>query len=181
MDANAHSTSFGTTNNKRGEQVDDFIARHKLNIENTGVTPTFQARGAATIVDITLTARLAVNISHWSVSQEYNGSDHNTITFIAETDKHTIEPTWKWHKADWQKFTAQLQKSKLKIPSQLTQTTCEWVLGKLYKEIDDAMTAHIPKTKPKIIDRNNPWWITPGGLTHYKQKGKYYVSYTKNT
>ena len=62
MDSNAHSTSFGTTNNKCGEQLDLFIAHHKLDIENQGLTSTFQARGAATIVDITLTARLSVSV-----------------------------------------------------------------------------------------------------------------------
>ena len=72
MDSNAHSSSFGSTANKRGEQLDLFIAHH---IENQGLTPTFQARGAQTIIDITLTARLSVSVTNWTVSQEYNGSD----------------------------------------------------------------------------------------------------------
>ena len=93
MDANAHSSSFGTTTNKRGDQLDLFIAQHKLDIENQGLTPTFQARGAQTIIGITLTARLSVSVTNWSVSQEYNGSDHNTITFQVEQDKQKIEPT----------------------------------------------------------------------------------------
>ena len=66
MDSNAHSSSFCTTTNKRGEQLDLFIAHHKLDIENQGFTPTFQARGAATIVDITLTARLSVSVINWT-------------------------------------------------------------------------------------------------------------------
>ena len=61
MDSNAHCTSFGTSNNKRGEFLDLFIARHKLDIGNQGTTPTFQAIGASTIVDIALTARLSVS------------------------------------------------------------------------------------------------------------------------
>ena len=95
MDSNAHSSSFGTTTNKRGEQLDLFIAHHKLDIDNQGHTPTFQARGAATILDITLTARLSVSVINWTVSQNYNGSDHNTITFQVEQDKQRINPTWK--------------------------------------------------------------------------------------
>ena len=70
MDSNAHSTSFGNTTNKRGEKLDLFIAHHKLDIENQGLTPTFQARGAQTIIDITLTARLSVSVTDWTVSQE---------------------------------------------------------------------------------------------------------------
>ena len=74
--------------------MDLFIAHHKLYIENQGLTPTatFQARGAATIVDITLTARLSVSVTNWSVSQNYHGSDHNTITFQVEQDKQKLHP-----------------------------------------------------------------------------------------
>ena len=37
MDSNAHSSSFGNTTNKRGDQLDLFIAHHKLDIENQGL------------------------------------------------------------------------------------------------------------------------------------------------
>ena len=32
------------------------------------------------------------------------------------------------------------------------------LLDDLYKELDKAMKDNIPKTKTKIIDKNNPWW-----------------------
>ena len=109
MDSNAHSSSFGDKTNKRGDKLDLFIAHHKLDIENQGLTPTFQARGAQTIIDITLTARLSVSVTNWTVSQEYNGSDHNTITFQVEQDRQKIEPTWKWHKAH---FSSDIQRGR---------------------------------------------------------------------
>ena len=56
MDSNAHSSSFGSTTNKRGEQLELFIAHHKLDIENQGLTPTFQARGAQTIICLLYTS-----------------------------------------------------------------------------------------------------------------------------
>ena len=121
-----------------------------------GLTPTFQARGAQTIIDVTLTARLSVSVTNWTVSQEYNGSDHNTITFQVEQDKQKVEPTWKWHKADWTGFTLALQYNPLRIPPTVTQRTCETLLDDLYKELDKAMKDNIPKTKTKIIDKNNP-------------------------
>ena len=152
------TSSFGTTTNKRGDKLELFIAHHKLDIENQGLTPTFQARGAQTIIDITLTARLSVSVTNWTVSQEYNGSDHNTITFQVEQDKQKIEPTWKWHKADWTGFTLALQYNPLRIPPTLTQRKCETLLDDFYKELERAMKDNIPKTKPKIIDKNNPWW-----------------------
>ena len=59
MDSNAHSSSFGNTTNKRGEQLDLFIAHHKLDIENQGLTLTFQARGAETIICLLYTSDAA--------------------------------------------------------------------------------------------------------------------------
>ena len=46
----------------------------------------------------------------------------------------------------------------LRIPPTVTQRSCETLLDDLYKELDKAMKANIPKTKTKIIDKNNPWW-----------------------
>ena len=44
MDSNAHSTSFGPDTNKRGEDLDLFIAQYKLDIANCSHDPTFESR-----------------------------------------------------------------------------------------------------------------------------------------
>ena len=55
-DTNAHSTSYGSTNNARGDLMDLFITRYKLDIENRGDTPTYESKGAKTHIDVTLTS-----------------------------------------------------------------------------------------------------------------------------
>ena len=77
-----------------------------------------------------------------------------------EQDKQQIAPTWKWHKADWTGFRLALQYNPLRLPHTVTQKSCEKSPDELYKELDKAMKDNIPKTKTKIIDKNNPWWST---------------------
>ena len=49
-DTNCHSSLFGPSTNKRGEQLELFIARYKLHIENNSHIPTCESRGAATCI-----------------------------------------------------------------------------------------------------------------------------------
>ena len=69
MDANAHSPMWGSSaSNPRGEMLEEFIFQHGLVICNKGSTPTFVARGSATIVDITLCSESMVgDIKGWKV------------------------------------------------------------------------------------------------------------------
>ena len=62
IDTNAHSTSFGPDSNKRGDDLDLFIAQYKLDIANCSHDPTFERRGAKTCIDITLSTRLSVSL-----------------------------------------------------------------------------------------------------------------------
>ena len=80
-DTNSHSCTFGPDTNKRGEQLELFIAKHNLHIENNSHTPTYESRGAKTCIDITLTSRLDVSVKNWHVNQDFNGSDHNNIEY----------------------------------------------------------------------------------------------------
>ena len=103
-DTNCHSSLFGPSTNKRGKQLELFIAKYKLNIENNSHTPTYESRGAATCIDVTLTARLGVSVVDWEVNREFNGSDHNSIEFKMIVDKIKLEPQWIWAKANWELF-----------------------------------------------------------------------------
>ena len=62
VDSNCHSELFGLETNKRGKNIEDFIAQHNLRVENQGKTPTFEAAIGSSIIDITLTYRLSVSI-----------------------------------------------------------------------------------------------------------------------
>ena len=91
IDSNCHSSSFGTDDNKRGEVLDDFIAVHNLKIENKGTEYTFETTLASTIIDITLSDKLAVSVTDWTVVKGENFTDHNDITFKLETEKIILE------------------------------------------------------------------------------------------
>ena len=79
IDSNCHSSSFGTDDNKRGEVLDDFIAVHNLKIENKGTEYTFETTLASTIIDITLSDKLAVSVT---VVKDENFTDHNDICLL---------------------------------------------------------------------------------------------------
>ena len=178
MDSNAHSTSFGPVMNSRGEILDLFIAKYGLDIENRGNTPTFCGRGCATFIDITLTRGLSVTVKEWEVCTDYNGSDHNTIKFYTDMDYETIESTWKWQDADWDKFQSLLKSADINIPHIIYQKDCDQLLTKYYKLIYQAMKQSIPKNQPKIIDKNNPWW-TPQLKQQRKTVSKLYRTATR--
>lgn len=60
IDSNCHSTLYGRETNPRGEKLEDFIASHKLTIENIGRTNTYHSDTGKSIIDITITSKLAV-------------------------------------------------------------------------------------------------------------------------
>ena len=84
-DTNCHSLMFGNESNKRGQELDEFLIEHSFTIENIGKEPTYEVvRGnkhIQTCIDATLTRDNPGTINAWTVEREFNGSDHNTITF----------------------------------------------------------------------------------------------------
>ena len=88
-DTNAHSSIFGPHTNKRGEALEELIAKHGLRVENQGNTPTFCAnrRGGivTSFIDYTLTKFIEGPVDNWRVDEDFNGSDHNrSVTVRAE-------------------------------------------------------------------------------------------------
>ena len=158
MDSNCHSTLFGPDTNARGKKFEEAIAGHNLVIENSGHVPTFHGGRARTCIDVTLTKRLHSTVSGWIVNTDYNGSDHNSIEFHVQQDYMIIPKVWVWHKADWPVFKESMKKVKYELPSNITNDTCEDMLKYFYKSIAKAMRKAIPRSKPKTVDRNNPWW-----------------------
>ena len=67
-------------------------------------------------------------------------------------------PTWKWHKADWEKFTDSLTGYETTIPKRIKDEDCETELEHIYRCINSAMKKSIPKSIALIVDRNNRWW-----------------------
>ena len=84
-DTNSHSHMFGVDSNKRGVELEELIIEQALSVENIGTEPTYEViRGnnhIQTCIDATLTRDLGGTVGAWTVEREFNGSDHNSITF----------------------------------------------------------------------------------------------------
>ena len=158
IDSNCHSILYGLETNQRGEKLEEFIAEANLIIENIGREPTYESRGRQTRIDITVSRDLKLGIKNWRVDRDYNGSDHNTILFEIEQDVVYLPKKWKWHKADWELFGQELSSFKSTLKGNIKDEDCEVELEHIYSCIGKAMKKAIPKSKPTIVDRNNPWW-----------------------
>ena len=64
LDSNCHSSSFGPTDNKRGDILDEFITTYNLEIENIGTEYTYKTTIANSVIDITLAEMIAVSIKN---------------------------------------------------------------------------------------------------------------------
>ena len=119
MDSNAHSVLFGTSSNKRGEELEDFILKYGLMVENVGTEPTWVARRSDSIsescIDVTLSRGVDNVIKQWNVCKEFNGSDHRTITFKIDTKEVAKEYLRSWKKANWTVFKSKLEKNERQL------------------------------------------------------------------
>ena len=72
IDSNAHSSMYGPDSNARGDQIEDFVLQHGLEIHNTGDAPTFEVRRGnvmvQTHIDITLSRDLHFNVENWRLT-----------------------------------------------------------------------------------------------------------------
>ncbi|KAL5259722.1 hypothetical protein ACHWQZ_G009982 [Mnemiopsis leidyi] len=82
-DTNAHHTAWGhLTCNSRGRELLQALNANNLVLCNTGNTPTFVGRLGHSVIDITLTNTLGINLlRNWRVNSELSLSDHQALTF----------------------------------------------------------------------------------------------------
>ena len=158
LDSKCHSELYGLETNKRGEILEDFIGEHKLKVENQGKTPTYQSSRGRSIIDITLTAKLAVTVKNWRVDTSINFSDHNTIKYEIEADIVPAEPSRNWTRINWADFRHTLDKTQIRIQDNMTPHRLDKCLGQWYTQINNALDKCCPKKRMKPKDLNNPWW-----------------------
>ena len=158
MDSNCHSVLYGLETNNRGHKLEEFMAENSLEVENVGKEPTYESRGNSTRIDITLSRDLRCDVVEWGVDRQYNASDHNTIKFKIGRERIHLPKTWKWHKANWEKFADALINYKTTMPNVIKDEDCEKEVTNIYRHINSAMKKSIPKSKAVIVDKNNPWW-----------------------
>ncbi|MCP4490377.1 MAG: hypothetical protein GY820_24115 [Gammaproteobacteria bacterium] len=102
--------------NNRGNQLEQVLNDHNLNIENTSLESTWKARGSSTTIDLTITNSFAPEISNWQVIQDASESDHAYIQYNIEmstsTRKHKKTKT-----IDWNRFITSIKEQKQKDTS----------------------------------------------------------------
>ena len=143
MDSNAHSELYGVETNSRGEDLESFIINNALFVENVGTEPTFAAmrgeRKIESIIDVTISRGLSNMIQDWRVSQEFNGSDHNTIEFTLKEKAREMEEIRLWDNANWLTFKMEMGKKRLFIPAQINNKKLDKMVDCLYKAINSSL------------------------------------------
>ena len=176
-DSNAHSTLYGTDMNARGELMEEFILENGLLVENTGMVPTFATwradRWLESHIDVTLT-KGEVLIQDWEVHEDYNGSDHNTITWRVENVLMQEEECRPWSQADWKAFKDNLGKANLHIPEIISRQGLDQMVEHLYQVLTGALDKVCPIQSKTIRCRANRWY-TPQLAAQAKRVKKQYL------
>ena len=162
-DSNAHSTLFGPDMNKRGELLEEFIIEQGLLVENQGNLPTFATWRGDTFceshIDVTL-SKGEVVVQDWEVHTEYNGSDHNTITWRLDANPERADLIRPWAKANWDAFKNRLNKANIFIPHDITKESLDEMVTHLYGIINEALDAACPLREKNTKCRANRWYST---------------------
>jgi hypothetical protein len=144
VDSNALNTVWGHKNNSRGEALLDFIIDNDIDIKNNGKAYTFDCATGKSVIDLTLTRNLTVDIVGWRVSTKLNHSDHNTIRFNIDIGIIDIPEHRQWSKMDWQKYKQLLAASTLEVPFKLDPKILDELVCALYSNVDAAIEASCP-------------------------------------
>ncbi len=141
-DANAKSTWwFNGESNKRGENLENWILEHNMEVSNRGNRPTWENIRYSSITDVTLVSQgLRDRIRDWKVSEENMDSDHRLIEFEldSETQKRTMK-TRNLKKANWDKFRSLLNKNKFISKHFWTEVDIEQEAGLIENQIMEAL------------------------------------------
>ena len=165
MDSNSHSVLYGPETNPRGEELENFILSRGLRVENVGDTPTFQTLrqscSIATYIDVTLSKGMSGLIKDWLVDTDFNGSDHNTISFFLEgIIDYKATKARIWDSTDWFYFKNELAKNNrhLTIPEFLNEKKVEKLLVKFYRAINNALDKASPMVYPSKKTNSFFWY-----------------------
>lgn len=169
-DFNAKSLEWGMpTTDSRGRFLLEMAARSGLLVLNVGNVPTFRRRGhVGTIPDISFSSEaLYGRVRDWRVMEDYNGSDHQYVTFdvvddAARQNNVNSAQTIKWNvkRTDTAKFAEQLavgpnnhQNSGIN-----DRDAVETLARSSMDVIQAACEASIPHARPRKKRTQVHWW-----------------------
>ena len=97
-------------------------------------------------------------LKDWKVDRNFNGSDHNTLTFFLENNTVTESIYHNYKKADWEMFTELLERSKFYYPARINRKKIGNMISCLNKRINAALDVACPLRKKKFRKRNLHWF-----------------------
>lgn len=160
-DANAHHTSWASTNNNtRGESLFDFLTENEALVLNEGNEPTFSSNGRDEVLDITFCSQHIYPLfANWHVSNEPSLSDHKHIRFDLKVSIDNLLKTTNPRHTNWNLFSeiisAYSTGNKIRIT---TQTDLEFSASLITKFLHRAYALSTKETKTK---KSQPPWWTP--------------------
>jgi hypothetical protein len=182
-DANAKSKLwYNHENNKRGDEVIEFVLKQNLLILNNFCVPTFLSSSGQSIIDLTITnANTFDIIENWKVLDIESNSDHSYITFdlkvdtnhsfapkilninttdileivVKQRDKKYITKKFNWHLFDLN-LTQNLSNIYCDINDIDSKTEIDEIALRLVQTITKACDLISPKVKKS--KKSNNWW-----------------------
>jgi len=123
-----------------------------------GNEPTFECSTGKSIIDLTLSRGLKLQINEWKVCKADNHSDHHTLRYYLVDEVIELPPVRPWDKADWTMFSNEASKQNITLPEYINQGVVEKLVDQLYDCIDRAIDKACPKTKASKVVLSNPWF-----------------------
>lgn len=118
-DFNAHHALWGNpTDNRRGQNVIDYITVEQINILNEGIKPTYSNSWASrntnrTVIDLTLCNNIAREIvNKWHVTDIIQLSDHKAINFTLKIQEYLPVKSRNRKKTNYEGYIKMLEDSK---------------------------------------------------------------------
>jgi hypothetical protein len=182
-DTNGHHQMWGSTNNnKRGNNLAEYILTVNLQSINTGNNPTFISANGQTIIDVTFASTNIVNkIKNWHVSDDVTLSDHKYIKYTVTSEREEMIHHHNPRKTNWDKFRVNLKRT---LPE--TQTyphsivSLEEDISNLTNALNKAFTKATKTQNNKNVKRNNSIWWTAELTTIKRNANIAYRRYKNN-
>ena len=177
LDANAKTELYGPITNKRGEDFEEFLLQNHLLLENTGTSATYHAfqhgEPVSSYIDFTL-SKCLVPLQNWRVlDDEFNGSDHHSITWSIPLDIPPPPLIRPWLKAKWEIFTEHIRQYEFHIPENFTAYKTDKLLSRWYEVINDALDKACPLRPARLLPDEKDWYNNDHKFLNNRTKRKY--------
>lgn len=163
-DFNSKAVEWGMeSTNSRGRRILDMAARLRLVVANCGSATTFRRPGCEnTTPDITLVSEnFYRNIKEWKVIEDFNGSDHQYITYRVETPRTAAQATRGTSTRKWNATKLSRNALIAKIDTTMSQYDggdAVAAVNRTMETIIQGCNASMPKTATNTRKRAVYWW-----------------------